>query len=230
MEDTWSNGPPDMGATDHLSDPFVVLTDHHKSRKTTNHGDPTKQNAEQPAASEGDRSPLSQSDHLNQAAANSFVNTHKQSTNIGRAGVQNDILDSEPTTDSDSLKIPTRLNPHENGLRRSPCLREQQDMEESKKHKAHVIFGSAAATKVVFGLFLLIALAINITMLEHQTHKNLTYTEQVMNRFHKLNELYDVTLNEVHHFMYSTNITTNECFMFLNEMKQEDKMSFVDAL
>ena len=70
LAETWLNVPPDMGATDQLSDPFVVVTDHHKNRKNTNHGNPTKQNAEQPAASEGDCLPLSQSDSLNQAAAN----------------------------------------------------------------------------------------------------------------------------------------------------------------
>ena len=101
-----------MGATDQLSYPFAVVTDHHKIRKTTNHGNPTKHNAEQPAASEGDCSPLSQYDHLNQDAANSFLNNHKQSTNIGQAGVQTEIFDSKPTTDSDSLQMPTRLNPH----------------------------------------------------------------------------------------------------------------------
>ena len=53
----------------------------------------------------------------------------KQSTNIGRAGVQTDIFDSKPTTDSDYLQMPTRLDPHENGLRRSLRLREQRDME-----------------------------------------------------------------------------------------------------
>ena len=94
-----------MGAMDHLSDPFSAVTDHHKTCKTTNHGSPTKQNAEQPAASEGDSPPHSQSDHLNQAADNSFVNTPKQSTNIGRSGVQTEIFNSEPTTDSDSLKF-----------------------------------------------------------------------------------------------------------------------------
>ena len=128
--------------------------------------------------------PLLQSNHFNQSAANSFVNKPKQSTNIGRAGVQTAIFDSKPTTDSDSLKIPKWLNPHENGLRRSLRLREQQDMEESKKRKYHVTFGTAAATKLVFGLLLLIALASNITMPDHQTHKNLTYNDQVMNRFH----------------------------------------------
>ena len=77
LADTWLNRPPDMGATDQLSDPFAVVKDHHKSRITTNHGNSTKQNSEQSASSEGDCSPLSQSDHLNQAAAISFVNTPK---------------------------------------------------------------------------------------------------------------------------------------------------------
>ena len=67
-------------------------------------------------------------------------------------------------------------------------------------------------------------------MPEHRTHKNLTYTEQVMNRLHEVNELYHGTLNKIHHFMYSTDITTNECFTFRNVMKQEYKMSFVEAM
>ena len=117
-----------MGATDQLSYPFAVVTDHHKSPKTTNHGNLTKQNDEQPKASEGDHSPLLQSDNLNQATASSFVNTPKKSTNIGRAGVQTENFNSKLTTDSDSLKIPKRLNPHKNGLRRSLRLSEQRDM------------------------------------------------------------------------------------------------------
>ena len=83
--------------------------------------------------------------------------------------------------------------------------------------------------KVVFGLFLSIALASNITMPEHQTHKNLTYTNQVMNCFQEVNEIYDDTFKKIHHLIYSTNITTIECFTFRNAMKLEDKMSFVEA-
>ena len=51
-----------------------------------------------------------------------------------------------------------------------------------------------------------------------------------MNRFHEVNELYDGTLNEVHHLFYATNISTNESFMFRNAMKQDDKLDFVDAM
>ena len=81
LADNYLNGPLDMGATDQLQDPLAVVTDHHKSRKTTTHGNPIKQNAEQPAASKGDRLPLLQSDHFNQAVANSFVNTVKSIEN-----------------------------------------------------------------------------------------------------------------------------------------------------
>ena len=103
-------------------------------------------------------------------------------------------------------------------------------MEESKKRKAHVTFGTVTETKLVFRLLSLIALARKITVPEHQTHKNLTYTNEVMNRFHEVNELYGGTLNKIDHFMYYIDITINEYFIFRNAMKQEDKMSFVEAM
>ena len=51
-----------------------------------------------------------------------------------------------------------------------------------------------------------------------------------MNRFHEVNELYDGTLNEVHHLLYATDISSNESFTFRNAMKQDDKFAFVDAM
>ena len=51
-----------------------------------------------------------------------------------------------------------------------------------------------------------------------------------MNRFHEVNELYDGTLDEVHHLLYTTNISSNESFTFRNAMKQDDKLDFVDAM
>ena len=124
------------------------------------------------------------------------------------------------------MQIPARLNPYENGLRRSPRLRDQREMEESRKRDASQAKtnGISASTKVAFGLFSMFALATNTRMPNHRINSDVTYTEQVLNRFHELNELYDVTLNDVHHLMYSADITTNECFMFRNAMKQDDKM------
>ena len=59
-------------------------------------------------------------------------------------------------------------------------------------------------------------------MPKHRTNTNATFTEQVMNRFHEVNELYDGTLNKTHHLFYSTDITKNETFTFREAMKQED--------
>ena len=67
-------------------------------------------------------------------------------------------------------------------------------------------------------------------MPNHRIKPDTTYTKQVMNLFHEVNELYYGTLNEMHHLIYSVDITTNECFTFRNNMKQKDKMSFVDAM
>ena len=130
------------------------------------------------------------------------------------------------------MQIPARLNPYENGLRRSTRMRDQRDMEESRKKYASQAktTSTSAAAKVAFGLFSVFALDTNTRMPNHQINPDATYTEQVMNRFHEVNELYDGTLNVVHHLMYSADITTNECFTFRNAMKQEDKMLFVDAM
>ena len=56
---------------------------------------------------------------------------------------------------------------------------------------------------------------------------NGNFAEQAMNCFHEINELYGGTINVVHHFIYSNNIISNECFTFKQEMKQEDKLPFL---
>ena len=94
------------------------------------------------------------------------------------------------------------MNHRDNGMSWSLCMCEQRENEESQKRKSHVTFGTAAATKVVFGMFSLIALVSNITIPKHQTNPNATYTKHVVNWFHEVNDLYNGTLNEVHHFLH----------------------------
>ena len=74
---------------------------------------------------------------------------------------------------------------------------------------AHTTYGTAEATKVAFGAFSLFALSSSVTMSKHQTNPNATYTEQVMNQFHEVNEIYYGKLNNLHTFLNSTYITTN---------------------
>ena len=62
------------------------------------------------------------------------------------------------------------LNSHEHILICSPRLHEQQLKNIYQKCKARVTFGTMTAKKEVFGLFLIIVLATNITMQKHRTN------------------------------------------------------------
>eukprot|EP00957_Ditylum_brightwellii_P071322 5421931-Ditylum_brightwellii.AAC.1 len=123
-----------------------------------------------------------------------------------------------------------RQNPHESGLHRSLRFQEKREAETMKQKKAHVTFGTAATTKVVFGLFSLVAMASNFTMPKHQINKDVFFSQQCMNQFHEVNKLYDAIMNEVHQLMYSIDISSNECLTFKQAMKQDDILSFVDAM
>ena len=77
LADTWLSGNPNMGEQDQLSDPFTVVTGHHKSLKQTVHGKPAYPSATNATADTQTRtgqerihSPLTQSDQVNKAAAN----------------------------------------------------------------------------------------------------------------------------------------------------------------
>ena len=67
-------------------------------------------------------------------------------------------------------------------------------------------------------------------MPKQRTNSNATFIEQAINRFHEVNDLYNGTLNKVHHFLYSIGISSNHCFTFKQAMEQEYKLSFVDAM
>ena len=98
------------------------------------------------------------------------------------------------------------------------------------KSQSPRIIWYGSCNKLGFGLFLLIALATSVVVSQHQTEKDATFTQQVMNRFHGVNELHDGTFNKVHHLLYATDISSNDRFTFQNAMKQDDKLAFVDAM
>ena len=93
----------------------------------------------------------------------------------------------------------------------------------------HTTYGTVSSTKVAFDVFLLFDLARSITITKHRTNTNVTFTEQVMNCFQEVSELYDGSLHKIHYFFYSSDITTNETFKGHEAMKQEDILSFVNA-
>ena len=161
-----------VDATDQLKDPFAIVPDQYKrqrpQRRATNKSTPKTEHA----VSEGDRlphsSPPPHRDLTSHAAANLFE--IDGCANIGRSGAAkntgrpNQIADLRVQTNL--YETPERMNPHKNGLCQSPRLREQweKDKEALQKRKAHVSFGTTAATKLGFGLFSLIALATNVVV------------------------------------------------------------------
>ena len=57
----------------------------------------------------------------------------------------------------------------------------------------------------------------------HQTFTNASFTERVMSRLHKLNELYDGTLHDMHNFLFSTlDVSSNECYTYHKAIQQPD--------
>ena len=132
LADTWPRLQSNEEASDPLSDTFVIVTDCHKHQKTNTSGSASDNKDIPILASEGDKlnlasSPTSQP--MNQPAYNSFANAQSMSNN-GRSGVQIDTFNSNSYSDpsshnyyTQSLTIPTRLNPSENGLRQSIRLR-----------------------------------------------------------------------------------------------------------
>ena len=146
LADTWLNGQSSAGATDQISDPFAIVTDHAKLPRTDTPGSKlsTLSNNIHTSNSEGDNlhgiiSRPSQQEQSNQAAANSFANTRSLSNNQPRAGSYIDTIGPDP---AEALQMPVRITPHENGLRRSPRLREQKEDKISNKCKAHTAYGT----------------------------------------------------------------------------------------
>ena len=142
---------------------------------------------------------------MNQSTSNSFDNYLRKSNN-GRAGVQIDTYKSNPYSNQSShnydakyLTMTKSSNPHENGLHRSAHLCELREKEEPQNRKADTTYGTVAATKVAFGVFSLFDLASTVTIPKHRINMNTTFTETVMNMFHEVKEIYDVTLNKNPH-------------------------------
>ena len=70
-------------------------------------------------------------------------------SNNGRSRVQIDTFNSNPpsnplshNSDTRYLRMPTRLNLHENGLRRYTHLHKLREKEEMQKRKEHTTYGT----------------------------------------------------------------------------------------
>ena len=90
-------------------------------------------------------------------------------------------------------------------------------------------FGTTAKKKVV-GLLTIISLATNLTMPQHQVSYHETYTDSLIRQFEEVNEHFDNTINGMHMFSLTTDISTNETFTYHTAMKEKDRMQFIQAM
>jgi len=130
------------------------------------------------------------------------------------------------------LTMPQRVNLHEAGLRRSPRL---QELEAKKSHnKAHVTWATKATR--VMSLFTLYSLVtdVKIDMPVYNISPTSTLAECAACCLHKVNELYDSTLNSsICAYAYSTialDMTNNEVFTYTKAMQQPDVPHFIEAM
>ncbi len=98
---------------------------------------------------------------------------------------------------NDHLLMPSRVNLHESGLRRSPRLKEQA---ERRHEKAHITWASKLPR--VMTLFTLFSFVSDYkdTVPSYALSPNASYTDRMVSRVHELNELYDGT-DEYRHFL-----------------------------
>ena len=110
----------------------------------------------------------------------------------------------EPKDSSDEgLHMPTRTNISEAGLSCSLSLKENAANNGIKK-KAHVTFG-ATLLKTISLFTLLCNVKDSLpSMPSYPMKPNASFTARAMHRFHEQNELYDGTVNQLHHFAFST--------------------------
>ena len=92
--------------------------------------------------------------------------------------------------------MPQRVNLHEAGLHQSPRLKELEATK-STKEKAHVTWASKFSRAVM--LFMLYSLVsdVKIDMPSYNISPNATFAERAASHLHKVNELYDRTLNSI---------------------------------
>lgn len=154
--------------------------------------------------------------------------------------LQPDSRSTEPAladsnlSDQSQLCMPTCINLHENGLRRSERIKNLNKKKanadgNTTRQKAHRVFGTVSRRMAQLGgLFALFTTTMH--MPSHPLPPNSSFTAKLVNRFHECNELFDGTLNHIHNYAFATEIASNEVFTFTQAMRQEDRGEFIKAM
>ncbi len=133
---------------------------------------------------------------------------------------------------SSQLNLSPRVNLHEAGLRHSPRLLELAQ-NATRSEKAHVTW-SKSLPKLV-SLFILFCFVSDSApqLPSHKLSPTALFTNRMANRLHKVNKLYDGTLNDIISYAFSAlhiDTSNNEVFTYSKAMKEPDANCFVEAM
>ena len=68
-------------------------------------------------------------------------------------------------------------------------------------------------------------------MPSYELNPNAYFSTRAMHLFHELNELYDGTVNQLHHFAFlSMDVTSNDVFTYHKAMHEADAELFISAM
>jgi hypothetical protein len=119
------------------------------------------------------------------------------------------------------LMMAQRVNLYEAGLRQSPRLK---DLAEKKatNEKAHITWAlNLSRVITLFTLYSLVSI-IKIPMPSFKISPQATFTEHAATRFHKVNELYNGTLNSICSYVFSMvtlDMSNNKVFTYTKAMQ-----------
>eukprot|EP00956_Cyclotella_meneghiniana_P017288 scaffold27981_cov37-Cyclotella_meneghiniana.AAC.19 len=139
-----------------------------------------------------------------------------------------DLLRAEADQNDPSqlLQIPTCINLHESGLRRSVRI---QELNESKRRNADGTHQQRKRTEHMWRLVPSLAKLLGWEMPNHPLPDNPSVAYRIVNKFHECNELFDGTINHLHNFALATDLSNNEVFTLSQAMRQDDRKQFIEA-
>jgi hypothetical protein len=128
--------------------------------------------------------------------------------------------------------MPQHVNLHEAGIRQSPHLKELADNRQANV-KAHITWASKV-TKVVT-LLLIFSFVSNVSNLPScNISPTVTLAEKMVSCFHKVNKLYNCTLNAIHSSnafsAVALDMSNNSGFTYTKAMHQPNSVQFIEAM
>jgi hypothetical protein len=238
LAEEWMKKMPDQVdvpvASSRLTDPFALIPDQNQAPKLASNNTSPEASVTLPASKGANKCTLASVSSLTSAAAPLSWKARKLDTNnVARIRPSNDF-DSPASAEFSfsKLTLSPRINLYKAGFHRSPRLLELAQ-NATCSEKAHVTW-SKSLPKLV-SLFTLFCFVSNLApqLPSHKISPTASFTNQMANRLHEVNKLYDGTLNDVISYAFSTleiDTSNNEVFTYSKAMKEPDANCFIEAM